>query len=60
MGVVVLTVNRIVNSATVAFFLRVNGFGEVLVTRTSILEIEAVDRDLATTIWFSPEYGLVG
>ena len=46
-------------SATVAFFLKVNRFCEVLATRTLILKNFLVDRELATTIWCSPEYGSV-
>ena len=49
-----------VNSARFVFFLRVNGFGDVLVTLISILEFVTVDRELATTSWCSPEYGSVG
>ena len=48
------------SSATFAFFLRVKGLGEVLVTRISILKFVTVDSDLATTSWWSPEYCSVG
>ena len=48
--------DSIVNSATFAFFLRVKGLGEVLVTRIAILEFVTVDSELATTSWWSPEY----
>ena len=46
--------NNMVNSATFAFFLRVNGFGDVLVTRISIFDFVTVDSELATTSWCSP------
>ena len=52
--------DSIVNSATCAFFLRVKGFGDLLVTRISYFEFETVDRELATTSWCSPEYCSVG
>ena len=37
-----------------------NGFGEVLVARNSLLKIEALDMKLATTPWLSLEYCFVG
>ena len=49
-----------VNYATVAFFFNVNAFSEVLVTRTSILELRTAEIELATTIWLSPEYCFAG
>ena len=52
--------DRIVNFAEVGFFLSVNGAGEVLVTRTSILEFRTVEIELALAIWLSPEYCSVG
>ena len=52
--------DNIVISATFAFFLRVKGFGDVLVTRISMFEFETVDSELATTGWCSPEYCSVG
>ena len=33
-----------------------NGFCEVLATQTSLLEFEVVEMQLATTVWFSPDY----
>ena len=51
--------DNMVNSATIVFFLRVNGLDDVLVTLISIFEFVTIDGALATTSACSPEYGSV-